>query len=115
MHIPLPQQKELAEKGEFLYGVNLEGVCASAVDQGLFDAVKQSGTTNTVFCGHDHLNTFGADYQGILLSYIEPSGYGAYGAKKLGYEEKDWLQGYTVLVIKNDGTFEQNQVRNSTL
>ncbi len=115
MHIPLPQHKELAEKGEFLYGVNLEGVCASAVDQGLFDAVKASGSTTAVFCGHDHLNTFGAEYQGILLSYIEPSGYGAYGAAKLGYEEKDWLQGYTVLEIKDDGTFNQTQVRNSTI
>ncbi|MBQ7596492.1 MAG: metallophosphoesterase [Clostridia bacterium] len=115
MHIPLPQVAQLAETGNFKYGVNLEGVCQSAVDRGLFDAVKSSGTTKTVFCGHDHLNTFGGDYQGILLSYIEPSGYGAYGAAKLGYEEKDWLQGYTVLEIKDDGTFTQTQVRNSTI
>lgn len=115
IHIPIPQYKELAEKGDFLYGVNLEGVCASAFEPGLFDAIKASGTTTSVFCGHDHLNTFGAKYEGVLLSYIEPSGYGAYGAKKLGYEEKDWLQGYTKLELKNDGTFEQTQVKNAAV
>lgn len=115
MHIPLPQYTELAEKGEFSYGVNLENVCATAHDYGLFDAVKASGSTQAVFCGHDHLNSFGADYQGILLSYIEPSGYGAYGTEKLGYDEKDRLQGYTVLQLNDDGTFEQTQVRNSTI
>ena len=115
IHIPLPQFAQAAEKGEFLYGVNLEGVCCTAYENGLFDAVKSSGTTTAVFCGHDHLNTFGADYQGILLSYIEPSGYGAYGLQKLGYDEKEWLQGYSVLELAGDGTFTQTQMRNGAI
>ena len=114
VHIPLPQYEKAAEGEKFLYGGKLENICESAFDSGLFDAIKKCGTTETVFCGHDHLNTFGAEYDGVLLSYIQPSGYGSYTtASKLGYEEKDWLQGYTVLDIHEDGTFDAKRVRNS--
>lgn len=114
LHIPLPQYAEAAESGEFLYGDKLEGVCCSGFDSGLFDAIKASGTTKAVFCGHDHMNNFGVEKDGILLSYIEPSGYGSYTAgKKLGLDEKDWLQGCTQLLIADDGTFKQTQMRNA--
>ncbi len=114
VHIPLFQYEKAAESGKFLYGDKLENICESEFDSGLFEAIKKGGTTKSVFCGHDHLNTFGVEYDGILLSYIQPSGYGSYTTEsRLGYEEKDWLQGYTVLNIKTDGTFESQRVRNS--
>ena len=113
VHIPLPQYKTAAENVTFLYGDKLENICASAFDAGLFDALQSGGTTKTVFCGHDHLNTFGIDCDGILLSYIQPSGYGSYtAASRLGYEEKDWLQGYTKLELQLDGTFTASRYRN---
>lgn len=117
IHIPLPQVKEAAETGGFLYGDKRENVCCTGFEPGLFKAVKTAGVTQSVFCGHDHLNNFGAMYDGILLSYIEPSGYGSYTtASRLGYEEKDWLQGYTRLVIHPDGSMETPaQIRNSAL
>ncbi|MCR5041061.1 MAG: metallophosphoesterase, partial [Clostridia bacterium] len=116
IHIPLPQYEEAAQTGDFIYGGKLENVCDSEYDSGLFAAIKESATTQTVFCGHDHLNTFGALYDGVILSYIEPSGYGSYSAgSKLGYEEKDWLQGYTMLTVKADGTYAHKQVRNSAI
>lgn len=115
-HIPLPRMAEAAEAGDFLYGVKLEGVCCTGFDSGLFDAVKESGTTKAVFCGHDHMNNFGVMCDGILLSYIEQSGYGSYNVgTKLGYEEKDWMQGYTRLILHPDGSFENEQVTNSGL
>ena len=52
------------------------------------------------------------DNGNIIIGDGYVSGYGAYGAKKLGYEEKDWLQGYTKLELKNDGTFEHTQIKN---
>lgn len=115
LHIPLVQYKTAFEDGaELLYGAKRENICASGFDSGLFAAIKKSGSTDTVFCGHDHLNNFGLVYDGILLSYIQPSGYGSYtAASKLGYEEKDWLQGYTKLILNKDGTFSQEQFRNS--
>lgn len=115
VHIPLPQvETNVTEDTEFLYGGKLEGTCEQGFDTGLFDAVKEGESTQAVFSGHDHLNNFGIMVDGILLSYIQPSGYGSYTAKsKLGYEEKDWLQGYTKLIIAGDGTFTQSQHRNS--
>ena len=115
-HIPLLQMKTAAETEEFLYGVTLEGVCSTSWDNGLFDAIKTAGVTHTVFCGHDHMNNFAVEYEGVVLSYIEPSGYGSYNTgTKLGYEEKDWLQGYTRLTLHADGSFSTEQVRNSAL
>ena len=52
---------------------------------------------------------------GILLSYMQPSGYGSYGAQKLGFEEKDWLQGYMDLIIHPDGSFENKGHTNSDI
>lgn len=116
MHIPIYQMREAAEAGEFLYGDKLESVCASCFDSGLFDAIKDGGSTDYVFFGHDHVNTFALELDGITLSYIEPSGYGSYTTfSKFGYEEKDWLQGYTKLMIKEDGTFTHEQIRNSEI
>ncbi len=115
VHIPLPQYEAAAADGKFLYGEKLENICESGFDAGLFDAIKAGGTTKSVFCGHDHLNTFGVEYEDILLSYIQPSGYGSYTAEKLGYEEKDWLQGYTRLNLHKDGTFTQDKFRNAQI
>ncbi len=120
MHIPLTQYADAAdavERGEaqFLWGDKRENVCCAGFDSGLFDAIQKSGSTTTVFCGHDHLNNFGVKWQGIALSYIEPSGYGAYGMAKRGAPESEWLQGYTRLLLADDGTFTHEQFRNYDL
>ena len=123
LHIPLTQYKDALAKvnaGElqFLWGEQHErsGVCCAGYDSGLFDAIKQSGCTTHVFCGHDHVNTFGVLYDGIVLSYIEPSGYGAYDMySDFGSPEDEWLEGYTRLILADDGTFEHAQIRNNAL
>ena len=113
VHIPLPQMKEQFESQEFLYGDKRENICASGFDSGLFDAMKEVGT-RAAFFGHDHLNDFGIEYEGILLGYMQPSGYGSYtSASKLGYEEKDWLQGYMITELLPDGEFSCVHHRNS--
>ena len=114
LHIPLPQMETEAEKGEFLTGDKREGVCASGFDSGLFDAIKEMGSTTKVFFGHDHVNDFALMCDGIMLSYMQASGYGSYtAASKFGYEEKDWLQGYTLFEISPEGTYEPVHHRNS--
>ncbi len=114
LHIPLPQMETEAEKGEFLRGEKREGVCASGFDAGLFDAIKEMGTTEKVFFGHDHVNDFALMCDGIMLAYMEASGYGSYTTySKFGYEEKDWLQGWTVFDIAPVGTYEPFYHRNS--
>lgn len=110
-HIPLPAFDKAIETKSFLYGDKRENICSTCYENGLFNAIKETGVTQAVFCGHDHLNNFGVEYEGILLSYIEPSGYGAYGMGKRGAPESEWLQGYTVLDLLPDGTFSQRQER----
>ena len=118
LHIPLTQYADAfaaVEKGEaqFLWGGKWDSICCAGYDSGLFGAIKASGCTTTVFCGHDHNNNFGVKWQGITLSYIEPSGYGAYGMGKLNAPESEWLQGYTRLTLSDNGTFTHEQFRNS--
>jgi len=110
-HIPLHAYDKAIETETFLYGDKREDICSTVYDNGLFDAIKETGVTQAVFCGHDHLNNFGVEYEGILLSYIEPSGYGAYGLGRRGAPESEWLQGYTLLEVLPDGTLSQSQVR----
>lgn len=113
VHIPLYQaEKEYAE-GEFLYGEKREGVCESAFDAGLFAAMKEKGSAQAVYFGHDHVNDFGVMCDGILLSYMQPSGYGAYNmSTKFDAPENEWLQGCTVLDIKADGTYIAERIFN---
>lgn len=114
VHIPPYEMRAACEEGNFLYGDKLENCCCTAYDNGTFAAVRDSGITQAVFFGHDHVNTCGLMLDGVLLSYIEPSGYSAYGLHtRKGYTEKDWLQGYTKLTFAEDGAFEQEQVRYS--
>lgn len=110
-HIPLHAYDEAIETETFLYGDKQEDVCSTCYENGLFNAILECGVTQAVFCGHDHLNNFGVNYKGVLLSYIEPSGYGSYGLDRRGAPESEWLQGYTVLQILPDGTFSQEQFR----
>ena len=114
-HIPLPAFDKALEAGTMLYGDKRENICSTCYENGLFDAIKETGVTQAVFSGHDHLNNFGVEYEGILLSYIEPSGYGAYGLGRRGAPESEWLQGYTVLDLLPDGTFSQRQERYATI
>ncbi len=111
VHIPLHEYDVAIESETPLYGEKREDICSTAYDNGLFKAIKDEGVTQAVFCGHDHLNNFGVLHDSVILSYIEPSGYGAYGMGKRGAPESEWLQGYTELQILPDGTFSHGQVR----
>ena len=113
VHIPLYQtEKEYAE-GDFLYGEKREGVCESGFDAGLFDAMKEKGSAQAVYFGHDHLNNFGVMCDGILLSYMQPSGYAAYNMQtKFDAPENEWIQGCTLLNIAEDGTYTAERIFN---
>ena len=113
VHIPPYQaEKEYAE-GDFLYGDKREGVCESGFDSGLLDAMIQKGSAQAVYFGHDHVNNFGVMYNNILLSYIQPSGYGVYNMQsKFDSPESEWIQGATLLDIKADGTFTSERIYN---
>ncbi len=113
MHIPpFEAEREYAD-GEFLYGDKREGVCESGFDAGIMDAMLEKGSASAVFFGHDHLNDFGVMYEDIILSYIQPSGYGAYNMQtKFDAPENEWIQGCTLLKIAENGTFASEKIYN---
>lgn len=96
VHIPLLEFLEYdGEKGEQVW--------AQGKNTNLFSKIAENGKTKAVFVGHDHLNNFSFNYQGILLAYGNVSGYNAYGINPRGgriinynYQDKS-LNTYLVL------------------
>lgn len=113
VHIPPYQAEKEYADGDFIYGEKREGVCESGFDAGFFDALKEKGSAQAVYFGHDHVNNFGVMCDGILLSYMQPSGYGAYNmSTKFDAPENEWIQGCTVLTIKENGTYDAERIFN---
>ncbi|MGN0635697.1 MAG: metallophosphoesterase [Acutalibacteraceae bacterium] len=120
-HIPLPEYAEVFDldengdyvpsgKAEILYGGQYESIGSSHINSGMFDLIRQLGSTQAVFCGHDHVNDFCALYKGVYLVYVQCGGYETYTmADKRGWEEKDWMQGATLLTVHQDGSFSIKQ------
>ena len=52
----------------------METPCPGKVNTGQFDLMKELNTKG-MFVGHDHINTFGVEYQGILLAVGGQAGY----------------------------------------
>ncbi len=121
MHIPIKEYEEVMEldadgnyvptgKAQILYGGMYESIGSSPYNSGLFDAILELGSTKAVFAGHDHINDFCALYKGIYLVYGQCCGYNTYTmGSHLGWEEKDWMQGVTVVTVQRDGTADIRQ------
>ena len=84
----------IGEKGLFIYcGIH---------DDDLFETALELGSTDSVFCGHDHLNNLSLNYKGINMTYGMSIDYLAYsGIYKLGSQ-----RGCGVLEIAQDGTLK---------
>ena len=75
-HIPVPEFAEAyaeweaagfpADKG---VGEKREDVCCSAVNTGMFRKALELGATTHMFAGHDHVNNYSIDHNGIVLTY----------------------------------------------
>ena len=124
MHIPVPEYKEIMDfdenekpiptgkptgKGEVIYGSMHENVGCSKYNSGLFERARKVGAT-AFFSGHDHINDFAAMYKGVLLAYVQMTGYEIYHmGDKFGLPEEEWMQGTTVVKINPDGNFRLKQ------
>ncbi len=86
MHIPLPEYvygyNEAFDfnKGRWKDGsksvghVGEEIAChmdkdGNIIQTGLFEVAKNAGNIKHIFCGHDHLNAFSLEYEGVRLNY----------------------------------------------
>jgi len=93
---------------EFIAGYAYEGAACSKYDSGMFAAIVNSGSTQAVFCGHDHINNCVIKYQGILLVYNQKSGYSSYDLASKGLGDPN--QGYTVTTVTPDGAIILNHI-----
>ena len=81
-----------------------EPMCGSIENLGLFDRIKQCGSTKNVICGHDHVNDFSLLYEGVRLTYSVKTGEGAY------WQDDGSICGYTELTIDGAGKASLDQI-----
>ena len=74
-HIPLPEFHEaVRNENTMLVGTRKETACSPAINTGLGAAMLECGDVMGVFVGHDHVNDYAAEWNGILLAYGRYSG-----------------------------------------
>lgn len=76
-HIPIPEVRDLWFK-EFI-GHYREAVACSSVNSGVLKTLVSTGDVKAVFLGHDHLNDFCGEIDGIWFCYGGGFGYHGYG------------------------------------
>ncbi|MBD0378959.1 metallophosphoesterase family protein [Paenibacillus sedimenti] len=77
-HIPLQEYKEVWESVP-CYGNKFEDVCCARLNSGLFASMVELGDVMGTFAGHDHINDYWGELQGIRLCYGRATGYNTYG------------------------------------
>ncbi|MBO4703266.1 MAG: metallophosphoesterase [Bacilli bacterium] len=97
-HIPLPEVNDAYEKGTLIYGEKREDCCPPDQDLGFFDIIKAKGSTSAMFFGHDHINNFEADYEGVKFCY------GIKSTNRIYFDED--MLGYQTIEIKDDHKVE---------
>lgn len=77
------------------FGVKYEDICSYYENDGVFEVIKELGHTKNVICGHDHVNNFSINYEGVRLTFALKTGPGCYWNEN--------LNGGTTFEIDNDG------------
>ena len=77
-HIPLPEYDDVWNTGKCI-GEKHEAVCCPRFNSGLFAAMKSAGNVPGVFVGHDHVNDYAGDLDGIQLCHGRCTGFSSYG------------------------------------
>ena len=108
-HIPLPEHEEAVANGKLLAGCNMEGICCSRYNSGMFDAMKEEGKTIAFVVGHDHVNASRYLYKGVQFIYNRMSGFSSYNAVSSKGADK-LMQGCSVYYIHDDGHVEFDDI-----
>lgn len=95
-HIPMQEFKAGYDEGERLWGRRNEKECSPAVDDGMFEKMVELGSTVGCFAGHDHMNNYSVNYNGIRLTYGLSCDHNIYAVP---------FRGGTLINIKADGSF----------
>lgn len=115
MHIPVPEIQNAwdsvydYEKQELTGRYKNEPFCkmhekngAPLFNNGFFEKAKNLGSTKNMLFGHDHINCFCIEYEGIDLTYAMKTGYGCYWEKE--------TNGGTVLTVSSDGKVKTDYI-----
>lgn len=99
-HIPMREYTtaydQKGKDSKLISGMRLENECPSNVDDDLFEAMQEMGSTKGVFVGHDHMNNYEVEYKGIRLAYGLSCDHNIYIVP---------FRGGKLINIKKDGTF----------
>ena len=90
-----------SENHKYYYGIKDENVCCGAGEDTLFDTMESLGSTQGIFCGHDHINNYSIEYKGIRLTYGMSVDYLAYK----DIDQQGDYRGCTLITVNPDGSF----------
>ena len=100
-HIPLPEiynawdEAQEGKNGTVLkYGERREDPCSPDYNSHFYDVIKEKGSTHGIYFGHDHINNFIINYQGIDF------GYGIKSTDRVYYAED--MMGGRVITLHDD-------------
>lgn len=99
-HVPMQEFRTGydAAKGtdKLRWGRRFEKEGCPVVDDGMFEKMVELGSTKGCFAGHDHMNNYSVEYQGIRLSYGLSCDHNIYVVP---------IRGGNLIEIKDDGSF----------
>ena len=87
---------------KLIIGERGENECPGKKNTGMFAKVKELGSTNGIFCAHDHLNDYAIEYKGVTL------GYGVHSTNRI-YGSEDMLGGM-VITLHEDHSFDISHI-----
>ncbi len=112
-HIPLHEYqtaydlyKQGSDQVKYYFGAKGQEVGASEHPSGMFEAVKELGSTTGIFCGHNHLNNYSIEYQGVRLTYGMSIDYLA----TPGIARMTEQRGGTLITVHDDGSTDIYQI-----
>lgn len=79
MHIPM---QILKEREDEIFGVR-ENINCLKYENGLFEKMVELGMTTHIFSGHDHMNNFIYETDGMMFCSLSTSGYSGYNSTAL--------------------------------
>ncbi len=101
-HIPMKEYMTGYKNGTRLWGHKFPKEDGTpAVDDNMFETMKKLGSTKGCYAGHDHMNNFSVEYQGIRLTYGLSCDHNIYMTP---------FRGGTLINIKKDGSFTNQSI-----
>ncbi len=94
VHIPLIEYRSLFESGK-ASGQKGEEICFDSDTGDSFKRFTASRRVQAVFCGHDHVNNYHGQWDGVELAYGRVSGWGGYGPP-------EWKRGGRLITLNLD-------------